>query len=159
MSKKIYKNINGKQSELTKAEYKEYYSSQPSEEQILQNERSFKMHDLKLHFDSDQIKKTTINIDDKAYQVTNSNKLRSLFLDKFLILQIKISDNLITKEEAIFSYENEDGAIIELSLDDLKTNILFLDESRQLQFREQQKHQKNIKALKTKQEVENYKIK
>lgn len=158
MTKILYKIVNGKKVRLTDDEVSEYHSNQPTNEEILENQKNAKISQLNFYYDSEITKKTAINIKGDQYEVINDQKLRNLLLSKIDILEKKISKNLIEEKNAIFSFVINKTRSIDLNIEELREILFFLDESRQSKFEELQNHQKNIMDLSVAEEIEKYKF-
>ena len=156
MTDTLYKNVNGEQVELTEEEVAQYYADQPSEEELLEDLRDTKMADLNSYYDSKEVKETTVSIQGNDYQVINDQKLRSLLADKIDILERKLSQNLITDEEAIFSFKINEEANADLNIEEIQELLFFLDADRQSKFIECQNHEGNIKGLNSETEIDEY---
>lgn len=117
-----------------------------------------KTKQLEIYYDSSKSKEEVVNVRGKKYKVVNDAKTRDLLLSKANILQLKIDEGLTTKKKAIFSFEISDGVSVDLTVDEIRKILFFLDDARQSKFNQQRDHKKNLQNLKTKKEIENYDI-
>lgn len=157
-SGKIYKNINGQEVELTDEELQEHYQNQPTAEYYLEVAKRSKLSELERYFHCEEVTKIKININSSEHQVINNAKTRDLFLTKLTVLQNQIASNLITEDQANFSFQN-DGEVIDMSLPQIKQTLFFLDQKRRSQFYNKEAHKISILSLAQKESVENYNLK
>lgn len=135
-----------------------FRSSLESDDKIIEQKKKDKFLQMDFLYDSDTIKKTAITIREKEYQLINDHRLRNLLFTKIAILQKKLDRNIVSQQDAIFSFVINEEIKIDLNIEELWEVLFFLDEDRQSKFQQCFDHKENIKALSSKKEIEEYKI-
>ena len=118
--------------------------------------RELKINQLVDFYNSENFRRTEIEINNNNYVIINTSKLRNLFLRKILTLENQINNGDILPNEAKFSYVISDFVTEDLSLEDLKKLLILLEDTRQQQFYKKELHKKAISALQTEVEIESY---
>lgn len=120
---------------------------------------SLKLKKLDNYYNSDLVKEVNIKINNKNYIIVNSSSIREIFTRRLVVLESQIKNNILTKERAKFLYVISDSQTEIISLKELKEKLFILEEKRQSQFYNKERHKKEILSLKTESEIENYDFK
>jgi hypothetical protein len=120
---------------------------------------SLKLRNLDDYYHSNQVRKVNIKINNKSYQIVNSSLVREVFSRRLIALESQIKNNILTKERASFLYVISDSQTEIISLKELKEKLFTLEEKRQSQFYNKERHKKEILSLQTESEIENYNFK
>ena len=137
-----------------------YQQNIKSDEVLLEEQKQLKISQLNFK----KVKEVTVNIRGADYQLINDGEIRSLLLSKIFILQDKINSGFYSPRKGYtvitpsIPFEINDETIIELTLEELKQILIFIDDKKQSELIKYQNNQRNIKNLKNQKEIEDYKI-